>query len=64
MPDTRPRRGSGATTLSSGWYCESEVLNANVAIPATISATRIESTTPSSPVATTLSRVKATRIGL
>jgi hypothetical protein len=60
MPDTRPRRGSGATTLSNGWYCVS--LKANVAIPATISATRIEPTPPRSQVATTLGRVKATRI--
>ena len=64
VPDTRPRRGSGATTPSSAWYWASALLNPIVAIAATTSASRIESTTPSSPVANTLTSVNAMRIGL
>ena len=64
MPETRARLRSGATVASSGWYCESAVLNANVAMAPTTSASRIESTTPSRPVAATHSSVNTMRIGL
>ena len=64
MPEIRARWRSGATTLSSGWYCESAVLKANVAIAPTTSASRIDSTTPSSPVAAIHTSVNTMRIGL